>query len=397
MMKQRRTCSRPERPAGAPGRRAFLLGGLSAALLGGRPARADLRIGLVNPPGPLAAAILRGAQMGAAEADSLGQMFGKKVELAAPSLAGSDKVAAAAATLVKEGVAVLVGGGDQAAAEALREVARDGRALFLNVGCAADRLRGEGCDRHTFHVYASLEQHAGAAAFWLGEEKRLKRWAVVGGEGVRRTVGAFAAARGATVVEDVPAPAGTTDWRPALERLRAAQAEALWLGLPSPESPGFLGEYTRAGMAGELVVLDPDAAVPTPVPANGLRPMMWHHTLEKYSARELNNRHRRRFGEPLDGASWSAWAAVKLVAEGLLRRGATPQALLEYLESDPPFDGHKGRALTFRKSDHQLRQPMYLLRPENADAAAGETFEVPRGADLDVLFATPADSGCLKS
>jgi ABC-type branched-subunit amino acid transport system substrate-binding protein len=209
-------------------------------------------------------------------------------------------------------------------------------------------------------------------------------------------VGAFAAARGATVV-DVPAPAGTADWRPVLERLRAAQADAVWLGLPAAEAPGFLGEHTQAGIGGELVVLEPDVAASVAMPANGLRPQMWHHTLEKYSARELNNRHRRRFGEPLDGASWSAWAAVKLVAEGLLRRGATPQALLEYLESDPPFDGHKGRALTFRRSDHQLRQPMYLVRPEKADAPATETFEVPRGADLDALFATPADSGCLKS
>jgi hypothetical protein len=40
---------------------------------------------------------------------------------------------------------------------------------------------------------------------------------------------------------------------------------------------------------------------------------------------------------------------------------------------------------------------MYLVRPEKADAPATETFEVPRGADLDALFATPADSGCLKS
>src|SRR5262245_17114777 len=124
-------------PNGIPGRRRFLLGGLSTALLAPRAARADVRVGLVNPPGPLAAAILRGAQMGAAEADSLAQMFEKKVELVVPKVTGSDGVAAAAAGLVKDGVAVLVGGGDLAAAEALREAARGGKALFLNAGCAA--------------------------------------------------------------------------------------------------------------------------------------------------------------------------------------------------------------------------------------------------------------------
>jgi hypothetical protein len=211
--------------------------------------------------------------------------------------------------------------------------------------------------------------YAGAAAFWLAEEKKLKRWAVLGGSaGLRRTVVAFAAARGVTVVEDV------------------SQAEAMWVGLP--------------GTSGELAVLEPEAGVaPTPeAAASGVRPLMWHQTLEKYSARELNNRHRRRFDQPLDGASWSAWAALKLVGEALLRQGPTPQALVEYLESEPPFDGHKGRALTFRKADHQLLQPMYLWRPGKPGAEAGEVVaEVPRGGgDLDAIF-LPAGDGCLKS
>ena len=208
MSRSPRVHARPDAdmPAGLPGRRRFLLGGLSAALVAARPARADLRVGLLNPPGPLAPSMLRGAKMGAAEAEALAKMFGKTIEMVVPDVAGPERLAGIATGLVKDGVNVLVGGSDQAAAESLREVARDGKALFLNVGCAADRLRSEGCDRHTFHVHASLEMHAGAAAFWLGEEKKLKRWALLtGSEDVRRTVTAFATARGASIVEDVRA------------------------------------------------------------------------------------------------------------------------------------------------------------------------------------------------
>ena len=72
------------------------------------------------------------------------------------------------------------------------------------------------------------------------------------------------------------------------------------------------------------------------------------------------------------GLSWANWAAVKLVVEGVLRSGQTEASgVAAYLEGAPPFDGHKGKALTFRAWNHQLRQPLYVLKaredkPENA-------------------------------
>lgn len=379
------------------------MGGLSATLISGRPVRADLRMALLNPPGPLAPAILRGARLGIAEAESLAQMFGKKIDLALPSVPGPERLASVAAALVKEGVSVLVGGGDEGAALALREVAREGKALFLNVGSASDRLRSERCERHAFHFHASLQMHVGAAGFWLIEEKRLRRWAVLSqSDELRRAVLALAEARGATVVEDALAVSGTTDWRPMLERLRAPAPEALWLGLRAAEVPAFLQQYAQANLAGELIGITPDAiGLPNVDPAglSGVWPLMWHHTLERYSARDLNSRYRGRFGQPLDAASWSAWAAIKMVGEALLRAGTTPQLLLEHFESEPPFDGHKGRPLTFRKQDHQLRQPMYLAQARPANAGEGNAprveviAEVPRG-DLDAIFLPPRDEGC---
>lgn len=395
---------RPEAQVSGLSRRQFLFGGLSTTLLASRRGRANLRIGLLLPPGPLAPSILRGAKLGITEADSLAQMFGKKIDLVLPPVPGPERLATVASRLMKEGVSVLVGGGDDRAAEALREVAREGKAIFLNVGSASDRLRTELCDRHTFHLHASVEMHVGAAGFWLIEEKRLRRWALLTeSDEVQRSVVALANGRGATVV-GAQAVSGTTDWRPALERLRAAKPEALWIGLRAEHVPGFLQQYGRAGLAGELVGITPDAIglpkVDRATPS-GVWPVMWHHTFEKYSARELNARYRRRFGEGLDGASWSAWAALKLVGEAMLRAGTTPQAILEYLESEPSFDGHKGRPLTFRKWDHQLRQPMYLAQAKKAIPGANGPSgvevitEVPR-ADLDAIVLPPKDGGCLR-
>ena len=74
-------------------------------------------------------------------------------------------------------------------------------------------------------------------------------------------------------------------------------------------------------------------------------------------------------------------------------------ALVAYLESAPPFDGHKGDALTFRKWDHQLRQPLYVAGPRKREEIGGSRgpFAVVgdlSGTDLDALGTAMADSRC---
>ena len=98
--------------------------------------------------------------------------------------------------------------------------------------------------------------------------------------------------------------------------------------------------------------------------------------------------------------AWAAWAAVKLVGEAVARAGAADgDALVAFLESAPPFDGHKGSALTFRKWDHQLRQPLYVAAPRKRDEIAGRRgpfavlADVP-GGDLDTIGTTAADTRC---
>ena len=89
----------------------------------------------------------------------------------------------------------------------------------------------------------------------------------------------------------------------------------------------------------------------------------WYHGLERFSARELNRRFLRRFEKRAEGFAWANWAAVKLVVEGVLRSASTDvMALVNFLEGAPQFDGHKGKALTFRDWNHQLRQPLYILK-----------------------------------
>ena len=97
---------------------------------------------------------------------------------------------------------------------------------------------------------------------------------------------------------------------------------------------------------------------------------LWLPSLERYGAAQLNERFTTRFGEPMTAPAWAGWVAVKIALEASLRARSTDAAALAgaLLAPGMRFDGHKGRALSFRQADHQLVQPLYSAAT-GADAA----------------------------
>lgn len=95
---------------------------------------------------------------------------------------------------------------------------------------------------------------------------------------------------------------------------------------------------------------------------------IWHPSLERFGAAQLNQRFRARFAAEMDGPAWAGWMAVKALWEASLRaRSTDPAALRAHLEREgTQLDGHKGWPLSFRAGDHQLRQPLYLVAPDGA-------------------------------
>ena len=82
---------------------------------------------------------------------------------------------------------------------------------------------------------------------------------------------------------------------------------------------------------------------------------VWHHTLNRYGAAQLNDRFRSAAVDINDQA-WLGWFAVKALWEA----GARNKSLTEL-----SFDGHKGRALKFNNA-RELIQPLYRLSADGA-------------------------------
>ena len=87
----------------------------------------------------------------------------------------------------------------------------------------------------------------------------------------------------------------------------------------------------------------------------------WHPKFVKYAARDLNKRFMRVQGVAMNDEAWAGWAAVRMVAEGVIRTQSTnPSTLLEFMKSEIAFDGQKGMPLTFRDTG-QLRQRLLIV------------------------------------
>ncbi len=124
----------------------------------------------------------------------------------------------------------------------------------------------------------------------------------------------------------------------------------------------------------------------------------WDPSLVRFGADTLNNRFRARFGRPMTADAWTNWFAVKTLWESTLRiHAADGHSLAAHLADDATqFDGHKGRPLSFRAWDHQLRQPVYVRvsagRPLVEEPAQGAD-EDPR-ASLDHIGGDARSSTC---
>jgi ABC transporter substrate binding protein (PQQ-dependent alcohol dehydrogenase system) len=124
--------------------------------------------------------------------------------------------------------------------------------------------------------------------------------------------------------------------------------------------------------------------------------VLWSPALERFGASQLNDRYRTMFKSEMDGGGWAGWMAVKTAAEAALRaRSTDPRKMLVYLEANSTaFDGHKGWPLTFRRADHQLRQPLYIVVTSTGSRRATDRAiqDVPDIRELNAGRLDPASS-----
>lgn len=371
--------------------------GLLAA--GVAQAALDIRIGyLEHTPerGPVLSNVipepedagLRGAELAIADSNSTGRFLKHAYRLESAEAASGAALLEQARALHATGLRLFV---VNAPADSLRQLsAALPDSLLFNAGSADDALRTDACASNVLHTLPSRAMLADALGQFLAVRKWNRALLIPGpteddaayADALRRAAKRF----GVKIVAEKP-------WSFDNDQRRSAQAE-MPLFTQTAEYDVVLVADER-GDFGEYVPYH--TWYPRPVAGTqGLTPTGWHKTVETYGAAQLQKRFEEHAKRWMNDRDFAAWIAVRSVAAAVGRlKSAEPAAIRQLaLSGELPLDGFKGRKLSYRDWNGQLRQPIPVVQPRALVTTSPQDGFLHPLTDLDSLGFDRPESRC---
>lgn len=333
---------------------------------------------------------LQGGRLGLADNAKTGRFLGQTYSLKEASVPPDGDALAAAQALLAE-TPLLVIDAPPETLLAVADLPEAAGALIFNAGAEDDALRSEMCRANVLHTATSYAMRADALMQFL-VKKRWSNAAMIAGQGPGDA--AFAAALKRSAEKFRLTIAAEKEWAfDADMRRNAAQ-----------EVPLFTQDF---GDHDVLIVVDEihdfaryvlyNTWIPRPVAGSeGLQPVAWAPVVEQWGAAQLQGRFEKQAERPMRSRDYAAWAAVRAIGEAVTRTSAADPATLRAFLLSPDFElaGFKGRPLTFRDWNGQLRQPIPLVHPRALAALAPLEGFLHQRTELDTLGLDAPESAC---
>ncbi len=132
------------------------------------------------------------------------------------------------------------------------------------------------------------------------------------------------------------------------------------------------------------------------VGSEGLSAQTWAPVVEQWGAAQLQSRFEKAHGRAMEPQDYAAWAAVRTLGEAVTRTDTGDAEILrDYILSDAfELAGFKGRPLTYRDWNGQLRQPIPIVHPRALVALAPLDGFLHQTNELDSLGLDRPESQC---
>jgi ABC transporter substrate binding protein (PQQ-dependent alcohol dehydrogenase system) len=338
-----------------------------------------------------------GARLAISDNNTTGRFLNQEFALDIVQSRSIQELVAETRSRVDAGASFVVVDGSPQAVIALADALKGQAALVLNAGSIDDRLRNQDCRPNVVHTAPSRSMLADALAQYL-RWKRWQRWFLVRGtepddeafaQALRRAAQRF----GSTIVEErrFADDVGSRRADGGHEQIQE-QIPAFTQRAPSHDVLLVADESGRFGDYFPYRTWDARPVAGT----HGLTPMSWHPALEQWGATQIQNRFRRLANRPMGSLDYDVWVAVRSIGEAATRaKSATPASLITHLKS-PEFDlaAFKGRKLTFRDWDGQLRQPILIATATLPVSVSPQPGFLHQFTELDTLGFDRPETGC---
>lgn len=136
---------------------------------------------------------------------------------------------------------------------------------------------------------------------------------------------------------------------------------------------------------------------PRPVAGSeGLTAVTWSPVVEQWGAAQMQQRFETSAGRSMRSKDYAAWAAIRTIGEAVTRTGSGEAARLrDYILSEKfELAGFKGRPMTYRSWNGQLRQPIPIVHPRALAALAPLEGFMHQRTELDTLGLDRPESAC---
>ena len=333
---------------------------------------------------------IAGAELAIKDSNTTGRFLKHEYALLGVTGATSEEIITALKQRLNGQPAILLTDLPTTTLKVVGDLALANGSVVINAGEADNSLRVSECRGGMLHTLASRAMLTDAMAqFFMA--RRWREWFVISGESDADK--AFAESISRSAKRFGAKITGQKTWSFNTDLRRSAQREVPLFTqgddydvvLVADESDLF-GNY-----------IPNNTWLPRPVAGtHGLIPTTWHWALEQWGATQLQNRFYEQFGREMLDKDYAGWLAVRSISEAVTRTQSNdPKALYSYLMSnDFELAAFKGRKLSFRPWNGQLRQPIPLVHPKGLTSLSPQEGYLHPSTDLDTLGFDKPESRC---
>ncbi|MBU2924533.1 ABC transporter substrate-binding protein [Colwellia sp. C2M11] len=269
--------------------------------------------------------------------------------------------------------------------------AKDKPVLLFNVGEPADEIRSTQCLASVFHTIPSDAMKSDALAQWL-LYRRMSNVLLVRGSQVEdiQLAKSFkrSAKRFGIKVVDEKVWDFNTDMR------RTAQQE---IPLFTQTIKDYDAVYVADKEKDFSEFIPFNTYLPRPVIGSaGLEALAWHAVIEQWGAAQLQGRFMTLANRKMNETDFAGYLAVRSVAQSVHELNTNVSAhILDYITSDAfELAAYKGRKLSFRAWNKQLRMPLALVHPHALVSQSPQPGMLHPITELDTLGFDIQESQC---